>query len=295
MSDISRPGPGQDAARPQLDVLPAEIIVQLLLNGEARVIPAVRCVGPQIAHAAELVAGRFSGGGRLIFVGAGTSGRIAAAEAAELPGTFGIDRSRVIARIAGGLASTDDDEDDLSGAAGDVDGLKLVPADVLVAVAASGSTPYTVAVAEAARAAGCAIVAVVTSEGTPLHQIASVTLAPLVGAEVLRGSSRLTAGTAQKVVLNCLTTAAMARLGRVHGDLMIDVVPANAKLRQRSAAIVAQIAGVEPSDAARALDDCDGNARAAVLVLTAGLAPEDAIDRAARNRSLREAMDDPGH
>jgi N-acetylmuramic acid 6-phosphate etherase len=277
--------------RPELDLLPAADIVELLLDAESRVVPAVRAVAGSIAAGAELIATRLAAGGRLLFAGAGTSGRIAAAEAAELPGTFGLARHRIGWRIAGGSDSTDDDEDDLAGAHRDVAELALTPADVLVAVAASGATPYTLALAEAACQAGAAVIAVVTVAGSPLAERAEVIIAPEPGPEVLRGSSRLTAGTAQKIVLNALTTAAMARSGRVHGDLMVDVVPANAKLRRRAAVIVAEIAAVDLAEAEEALRRCADDARAAVLLLVAGLDPDAARSRAAAHRSLREALE----
>lgn len=277
--------------RPQLDLLPAAEIVELLLDAESRVVPAVRAVAGPIAAGAELIAGRLAAGGRLLFAGAGTSGRIAAAEAAELPGTFGLDRHRVGWRIAGGSDSTDDDEDDLAGAQRDAAELAITAADVLVAVAASGATPYTLAVAETARRAGAAVIAVVTVRRSPLAEVAEVTIAPEPGPEVLRGSSRLTAGTAQKLALNALTTAALAVSGRVHGDLMVDVVPANAKLRRRAAAIVAEIAAVDAGEAEEALRRCADDARAAVLLLVAGLDPDAARRRAAAHRSLREALE----
>jgi len=277
--------------RPQLDLLRPEETVDLLLDAESRVVPAVRAVAGAIAAGATLIAARFAAGGRLLFAGAGTSGRIAAAEAAELPGTFGLDRHRIGCRVAGGGDSTDSDEDDLAGAERDIAELAVTGADVLVAVAASGATPYTVAFAEAARRAGAAVIAVVAVAGSPLADLAEVTIAPVLGPEVLRGSSRLTAGTAQKVALNALSTAAMARAGRVHGDLMVDVVPANAKLRQRAAGIVAEIAGVGQAQAGEALRRCDDDARAAVLMLVAGLEPDVARRRAAAHRSLREALD----
>lgn len=276
--------------RPQLDLLPADEIVGLLLDAEARVVPAVRAASTSIAAGAELIATRLAAGGRLLFAGAGTSGRIAAAEAAELPGTFGLDRRLVGWRVAGGNDSTDDDEDDLAGARGDAAELAITPADVLVTVAASGATPYTLALADAAREAGAAVVAVVAVAGSPLAERADVTIAADPGPEVLRGSSRLTAGTAQKIALNALTTAALARSGRVHGDLMVDVVPANAKLRSRAAAIVAEIAAVDSAEAGEALRRCDDDARAAVLLLVAGLDPGTARRRAAAHRSLRDAL-----
>jgi N-acetylmuramic acid 6-phosphate etherase len=276
--------------RPQLDLLPAAAVVELLLDAESRVVPAVQAVIEPIAAGADLIAARLAAGGRLLFAGAGTSGRIAAAEAAELAGTFGLDRRRIGWRVAGGSNSTDDDEDDLYGAEWDIADLAITEADVLVAVAASGATPYTLALADAAGQVGAAVIAVVTTAGSPLAQRADVSIAPSPGPEVLRGSSRLTAGTAQKITLNALTTAAMARSGRVHGDLMVDVVPANAKLRHRAAAIVAEIAGVDQAEAEDALRRCDDDARAAVLLLVAGLDADAARRRAAAHRSLREAL-----
>jgi N-acetylmuramic acid 6-phosphate etherase len=277
--------------RPQLDLLPATEIVGLLLDAEFRVVPAVRAVTGPIAAGADLIAARWAAGARLLFAGAGTSGRIAAAEAAELPGTFGLDRRRIGWRVAGGSDSTDDDEDDLAGARRDIADLGITGADVLIAVAASGATPYTLAVAAAARQVGAAVIAVVTVPGSPLAAQADITIAPDPGPEVLRGSSRLTAGTAQKVALNALTTAAMARSGRVHGDLMVDVVPANTKLRRRSAGIVAEIAAVDHAVAEEALRRCAGDARAAVLLLVSGLDADTARSRAAAYQSLREALE----
>lgn len=275
---------------PELELLPTDEVVALLLNAEHRVVPAVRRELARVSAAADLVAARFGAGGRLVFAGAGTSGRIAVAEAAELPGTFGVDRARIVARVAGGADSTDRDEDDLGLADRDLAELTVRPTDVVVAVAASGSTPYTLEIAKAARAAGAAVVSVTTIAPSPLAALADVAVEVPVGPEVLRGSSRLTAGTAQKIVLNAITTAAMARLGRVHADLMIDVEPANAKLRDRAAGIVAEIAGCELAEARTALDVCGGNTRAAVVHLVTGLAAEPAAAVAGRHARLRDAL-----
>ena len=277
--------------RPQLDTLPTADVVQLLLIAESRVVPAVERRTDAIVAAAEMIAARWRAGGRIVFAGAGTSGRIAAAEAAELPGTFGLARDRIRAVVAGGAASTDRDEDDLAAAERDVAELAFTAADVLVAVAASGSTPYTLALADAARAVGAHVVAVTNVAGSPLASGAGVAVEVAVGAEVLRDSTRLTAGTAQKIALNAITTAAMVRAGRVHGDLMVDVEPANAKLHRRAAGIVAEIAGCDEDTAIAALDACSGNARAAVLSLVRGLEPSAALAAATRHESLRAALD----
>jgi N-acetylmuramic acid 6-phosphate etherase len=278
------------AHRPELDVLPTDTVVELLLGAEQRVVPAVRERAAEITAAATLLADRLAAGGRVAFVGAGTSGRIALAEAAELPGTFGLDRNRVLACVAGGADSTDAAEDDLRLAAADADDLALTAADVLVAVAASGSTPYTMALARTAREAGSGLVAVTACPRSPLGELADVAVEMRLEAEVLRGSSRLTAGTAQKVALNAMTTAAMARLGRMHGDLMIDVQPANAKLRRRLAEIVADIAGCSPERAEQALDRCGASGRAAVVHLMCDVPPERAKEIAAAHPRLRDAL-----
>jgi N-acetylmuramic acid 6-phosphate etherase len=276
--------------RPQLDLLPTAEVVGLLLDAEQRVVPSVRAAATSIADAADLLAARLRSGGRVVFAGAGTSGRIAAAEAAELPGTFGLDRSVVLARVAGGAASTDAAEDDTSAAERDAAEIGFTGRDVLVAVAASGSTPYTLHLAGAAHAAGAAVISVTNAPGSALAARAGCAVEVDVGPEVLRGSTRLTAGTAQKVALNALTTAAFVRLGRVHGDLMLDVEPANAKLRQRAAAIVAEIAGCELATADAALAACGDSARAAVLHLVLGLDPVTAKTRTAEHASLRDAL-----
>jgi N-acetylmuramic acid 6-phosphate etherase len=281
----------------QLDLLANEEIVELMLRAEERVVPAVRAAAASISAAASLLAERLVAGGRLILVGAGTSGRLAVVEAAELPGTFGLSADRVVGVIAGSgqhsLAGTDYDEDDPESAAHEIAEIGVGQADVVVAVAASGRTPYTIAAAEAALGEGAAVVAVVNVVGSPLATLAHIAIEVPVGDEVLRGSTRLTAGTAQKVTLNALTTTAMTRAGRVHGDLMVDVVAANAKLRDRSAGIVAEIAECSVAEARDALEACWWNARAAVLYLVAGLTPAQAVEGAAAHRSLREALAGP--
>lgn len=284
----------QPAPAPQLDLLPDEEVIALLLSAEQRVIPAVRAAGPAIAAAAALVADRMLAGGRLVLVGAGSSGRLAVAEAAELPGTFGLPTERIVAVLAGArgsLAGTDWDEDDSAAATADLAEVGLSPADVVIAVAASGRTPYTLTAAKAAQSSGASVIAVVNVPASPLAALAAVSVELPVGDEILRGSTRLSAGTAQKIALNAITTIAMTRSGRVHGDLMVDVVPANAKLRARSAGIVAEIAGCPAPEAWAALEACGWNARAAVLHLVAGLTPEQAAERAAEHVSLRAALD----
>jgi N-acetylmuramic acid 6-phosphate etherase len=277
---------------PDLDELPVGDVVDLLLDAEARVVPALRRASAELAKAAAVVHGALVKGGRLVFAGAGTSGRLAAAEVAELPGTFGIDPARCLAHIAGASSTLIDDaaEDDADAGAAGIRRLALTGSDALVAVAASGRTPFTLAAARAARAAGASVVAVVCAAHAPLAELATAPVEVVVGEEVLRGSTRLSAGTAQKIALNTVTTAAMAYAGHIHGDLMIDMVPANAKLRDRAAGIVAEIAGCDTATARAALAQCQSDTRAAVLHLLKGLPPADALRVAAAHGSLRAAL-----
>jgi N-acetylmuramic acid 6-phosphate etherase len=285
---------GVSREHPQLHQLPPEEIVGLLLDGEQRVVPAVRAATDEIVAAARLIADRLRCGGRLAFVGAGTSGRVAFTEAAELPGTFGLDDGRIVAIMAGGTEGTDGHEDDDDLAQHDLVDLAPTTGDIVVAVAASGTTPYTIELARGAASHGADVVAVVNTSESPLAQLANLAIEVPVGPEVLRGSTRLSAGTAQKVALNALTTTAMTLLGRVHGDVMVDVVPANAKLRDRAVSIAAEIAGTSLDDARKALAACDWNTRAAILHLTAGLPPDEARHRAAEHATLQAALDSVG-
>jgi N-acetylmuramic acid 6-phosphate etherase len=278
----------------ELDLLPTVDVIGRLLAAEERVLPAVRSAAPSIARAADRIADRMRAGGRLALLGAGTSGRLAVLEAAELPGTFGLPEGTVVGINAGsgsgGLAGHDRDEDDTDAGQRDLVAAGIGAGDVLIAVAASGRTPYTLAAAGWAAEHDVLVVTLTTTTGSPLASLAEVSIEVPIGPEALHGSTRLTAGTATKLALDALTTAAMVRLGRVHADLMIDVVPANAKLRDRSAGQVARIAGRSPETARVALEACGWDARAAVLNLLSGLAPDRARELAAAHPTLRAAM-----
>ncbi len=277
-----------------LDVLSTEQAVRAVLAGQARVAEAVTAGQPALVRATELVVSRYSAGGRLLLLGAGTSGRLAVQEAAELPGTYGVPTERVRARVAGGgagqLVGTDAAEDDAAAGRADVEELAAGPLDVLVAVSASGRTPYTCAAAELARQRGAALIAVTNVEGSQLARWAEVAIEVPVGEEVVAGSTRLAAGTAQKLVLNTLTTTAMIRLGHVHGRHMVDVVAANDKLRRRVAGMVADSSGCAERIAWQALERCGWNARAAIVHLVTGREPAEAASLAAGHRSVREAI-----
>jgi N-acetylmuramic acid 6-phosphate etherase len=283
---------------PPLDVLGPDELVDTLISGQEQVTAVVRAAAADVARAAELVAREFLAGGRIVLIGAGTSGRLAAMEAAELPGTYGLAPERVVARVAGAgpdrPAGADDAEDDVDLGRSDIAALGVGAGDVVVAVAASGTTPYTLAAAEAARSAGASIVVVANVVGSPLAALADVAVEVPTGPEVVVGSTRLAAGTAQKVVLNTLTTAAMVRAGRVHDRFMVDVVPANVKLVRRVADLVATSCGVSPESAAAALVRCGHSPRVAIVHLLTGLPPEEAAARAAAHRTVREAVASAG-
>lgn len=278
----------------QLDLLDTVQAVQVVLAGQARVAALVAAAEPEIARAVDLLAAAYDRGGRLLLLGAGTSGRLAVQEAVEVPGTYGIPAERIQARVAGGgaghLVGSDEAEDDSELGRADIASLAVGPLDALIAVAASGRTPYTCAAAAQARELGAGVVTVTNLAGSALAALADVAIEVPVGDEVVSGSTRLAAGTAQKLVLNTLTTTTMIRLGRVHGNHMVDVVAANDKLRRRISGVVADSTGCSQEQAWAALVRCNWNARAAIVHLATGLAPDEAAGRAAAHRTVREAI-----
>ena len=261
---------------------------------------AVAAVGPalpQIARAVEAAALRLSdGSGRLAYAGAGTSARIAVQDGSELPPTFDWPEQRILFLLAGGehalLHAVEGAEDDRDDAVRQVSTAMLGPQDVLIALAASGRTPFTLAALSAAREAGALTIGVSNAPDAALLVACEIPILVQTGAEVVAGSTRMKAGTAQKVVLNMISTGVMIRLGRVHSGLMVDMRPLNAKLRQRAAEMVARIAAVPPEAAQQALSAADNNVKRAVLVAK-GLSPEEAVQRLAfTGGNLRAALGD---
>jgi N-acetylmuramic acid 6-phosphate etherase len=261
---------------------------------------AVAAVGPalpQIARAVEAAALRLSdGAGRLAYAGAGTSARIAVQDGSELPPTFDWPEQRILFLLAGGehalLHAVEGAEDDRDDAVRQVSTAMLGPQDVLIALAASGRTPFTLAALSAAREAGALTIGVSNAPDAALLVACEIPILVPTGAEVVAGSTRMKAGTAQKVVLNMISTGVMIRLGRVHSGLMVDMRPLNAKLRQRAAEMVARIAAVPPEAAQQALSAADNNVKRAVLVAK-GLSPEEAAQRLElTGGNLRAALGD---
>ncbi len=256
-----------------LDTWSTRNILTALVESNRRAVEAVARAAAELESAADGIEERLSGGGRLIYVGAGTSGRLGMQDAAELPPTFGFDRAEAL--LAGGLAAqsqaAEGAEDDVEAAARDVAALRVGAADAVVGVAASGVTPYTVAAVAEARRRGAFTVGMANSPGTPLLTVGHVGVLLESGPEVLAGSTRLAAGTAQKVALNALSTSVLVRLGGAYGNLMVGMRPVNAKLRTRAAGIVARAAVVTPDLAAQALSDAGDDIRVAIVLARTGV------------------------
>jgi len=278
-----------------IDRLPAVDVVRIIQEEDARVAAAVAAERDKIAHAVDEIAERLGHGGRLFYAGAGTSGRIAALDAAELPPTFGIDPSLVQVLMAGGerafLHAVEGAEDDEEAAIAAVN--EHVKADdALIGIAASGTTPYTVAAVRRANMLGALTVAVTSNANSPLANEADIVIAPQTGAEVIMGSSRMKSGTAQKLVLNTLSTGVMIRLGRVYSNLMIDMPATNEKLRNRAVRMVELAAGVQRTAAVQAIRDADGNVKLATVIAAKKLSAADAralLD--AHRGNLREVLE----
>ena len=258
-----------------LDTWEDEAILEALLESQQRAIGAVKGAFPSIAKAAAEMADRLRQGGRLLYAGAGSSIRQGIVDGIELPATFGFAPERLHFLVAGGREALFDSrgaaEDDSQAAASEVESLKLDWRDTLIAVAASGTTPYTLAAARAVRAAGALVVAIVNNAQSPLAVLAHHEILLDSGPEVIAGSTRMAAGTAQKAALNLLSTLTNIRLGAVHDGMMVNMRADNEKLRNRARTIVANIAKVSDAAAHRALDAAGGEIKPAVLMaLNAG-------------------------
>ncbi|OBF03372.1 hypothetical protein A5730_01575 [Mycobacterium sp. ACS4054] len=280
-----------EAERPGLDDLdarPVAEVVALLVGAEGEAHAAVAAAVPRIAAAAEAIAMRVERGGRLIYAGAGTPGRLGVLDAAECAPTFGTDLVRGV--IAGGPAALTEAIEGAEDAFTPADLADLTAADALVGITASGRTPYVLGALAHARAAGALTVAVVNNPGSEAS--ADVVIELLTGPEVLAGSTRLTAGTAQKVTLNALSTSVMIALGKAYGPRMVDVHPTSAKLRRRAVRIVRDAAGVDEDRAAAALDAAGGHAKTAIVALLVGVDAAEAAARLDRARGrVRAALE----
>jgi len=282
------------AAR-DLDRMSSLEIVRLINDEDATVAAAVRRALPQIARAIDVVAAGLRSGGRLIYVGAGTSGRLGALDASEIPPTFNTDPRTVQFIMAGGPralgASTEASEDDTALAVAEMKKRKPGKHDVVLGIATSGRTPFTIAAIEHARRRGARTIALTCNRHSPLERAADFTIITEVGPEVLAGSSRMKAGTAHKMVLNTISTGAMCRLGYVYGNLMVNVWTKNEKLTQRALRIVEQATGADHDTASHALKAAGNRTPVAVVMLAARVSRAQAA--AALNKSkghVRQAI-----
>jgi N-acetylmuramic acid 6-phosphate etherase len=268
-----------------------------LINEEDRLVAeAISCVLPRVAEAVEIISARLAGGGRLFYIGSGTSGRLGVLDASECPPTFGVSPDLVQGIIAGGegalRSAIEAAEDDPGQAARDLDAAGLTPQDAVVGISASGNTPYTLGAIEHAKRTGAAAIAVVCNPESRMVEAADVAIAPVVGPEVIAGSSRMKAGTAQKMVLNMLSTATMIRLGLVFGNIMSNVQATNEKLVRRAQLILAEETGLDADRAAQVFEESGRDLRVALLIACGGLSRDEA-ERHLRdyNNSVRRALD----
>jgi len=282
-----------------IDLLPTLEVLRLINEEDALVAGAVGAELPAISVVVEGAVEALASGGRLIYVGAGTSGRLGVLDAAECMPTYGLDPDKVVAVLAGGAAAigsaVEDAEDDSEAGALAMRALNVGPEDLVLGIASSGRTPYVVGALRQARLLGAATAALVGTRDGPVAAAAQSVVAPRTGAEAITGSTRMKAGTAQKMVLNMISTATMVRLGRTYGNLMVDMKPTNDKLRHRSAKIVAAAAQVDIEAAMCALADAGGEIKTAIVSLTLNYPPEQARERLARGGGvIRRALEEPG-
>lgn len=279
-----------------LDEQPAPSVLRFLADAQIEAAGAVRAAIPAIADAAAIVAESLASGGRLAYAAAGSSGLMAMADALELPGTYGIPRQRIVVLFAGGAAALQDmagsPEDDAAGAAREVVDAGLGKGDCLIAVSASGSTPYAVGALEEASRRGAKTIAIASNAGSPLLEMAEAPILLATPPEVIAGSTRMGAGTAQKIALNMLSTLAAVHLGHVHDGYMVNLHADNIKLRGRAARIVAAVAGCDEKVALSALEKTAGRVKPAVLIAAGAAADAKAAEELldTTGRRLRPAL-----
>ena len=287
---------GVNPATREIDRMSPLEIARVINAEDARVAAAIELVLPQIGSAIERIAERLARGGRLIYAGAGTSGRLGVLDAAECPPTFNVPSTMIVALLAGGptaqAEAREDQEDSAEAGEADVAALNLTADDTVVGIAASGRTPYTLGAVAYARTHGALTIGIACNAGSPLEQAVDIMIAPLVGPEVITGSTRLKAGTAQKLVLNMLSTGSMVLLGKTFGNLMVDVRATNQKLHRRAVKIVWEATGLDQAESEALLQQSGGEVKTAILAGKLHLSAEQARERlAAHGARLRAALD----
>ena len=282
-----------------IDAQPTVDALATMLDGQVAAVAAVRPALPALAAAVDAAANCIGSTGRLVYAGAGTSGRIAVQDGAELPPTFNWPRDRLVFAVAGGMEaltrSIEGAEDDIAAAERAIGDAGVGPNDIVIGVAASGTTPYTIAAVTKARALGALTVAITSNPGAPLLAAAEHAILIATGAEVIAGSTRMKAGTAQKIVLNLFSTMLMVRLGHVYRGLMVDMQAKNEKLRHRARRMLAHLTGAGEAEIETALDAAGGRVKPAVLMLLRGCDYAEAQQRLAQSDGyLRVALESQG-
>ncbi len=274
--DTERTNPASAA----IDSASTEEIVRIINNEDKKVALAVEKVLPEIARAVDIIYDRIRNGGRLIYCGCGTSGRLGILDAVECPPTYGVSPDLVVGLMAGGesafVRAVEGAEDNYEQGAEDLRGLNFSADDALVGIAASGRTPYVIGAMDYAAALGAPVIALTCCSDSELSRHAMLTIAPLCGAEVVTGSTRMKSGTAQKMVLNMLSTSVMIKLGKVYGNLMVDVKATNAKLVERAVRIVRSATGADDAAARETLGKCGSSCKIAIVMLLCSMTAEEA-------------------
>lgn len=273
----------RNPASVEIDQLSTLEMLRVINQEDQQVALAVGQLLPEIARAVDAIAAAFGKGGRLVYIGAGTSGRLGILDASECPPTYGVSAEQVIGLIAGGhkaiLQAVENAEDDAELGALDLKNIQFCANDVLVGIAASGRTPYVLGAMAHANAVGATVCSISCNPGSPLARAADISMVAVVGPEIVTGSSRMKAGTAQKLILNMLSTGAMIRTGKVYGNLMVDVEATNAKLVERQKRIVMEATDCERTTAERALAEADNHCKTAIVMILAGLTADEARHR----------------
>ncbi len=273
----------RNPASVEIDQLSTLEMLRVINQEDQQVALAVGQLLPEIARAVDAIAAAFGKGGRLVYIGAGTSGRLGILDASECPPTYGVSAEQVIGLIAGGhkaiLQAVENAEDDAELGARDLKNIQFCANDVLVGIAASGRTPYVLGAMAHASAVGATVCSISCNPGSPLARTADISMVAVVGPEIVTGSSRMKAGTAQKLILNMLSTGAMIRTGKVYGNLMVDVEATNAKLVERQKRIVMEATDCERAVAERALAQADNHCKTAIVMILAGLTADEARTR----------------
>ncbi|CAI1516634.1 N-acetylmuramic acid 6-phosphate etherase [Serratia fonticola] len=285
----------RNPASSQIDTLPTLDMLAVINSEDQKVPLAVAATLPEIARVVDLVVDAFANGGRLIYCGAGTSGRLGILDASECPPTYGTPREQVVGLIAGGhaaiLQAVENAEDSPQMGEQDLRNLGFNARDVLVGIAASGRTPYVLGAIAYARSVGATAVAISCNPNSEMGQAADIAIEPVVGPEVVTGSSRMKAGTAQKLILNMITTGAMIRSGKVYSNLMVDVEATNAKLIQRQVNIVVEATECSPEEAEEALNQCQRHCKTAIVMILGGLSAPEASAVLSKNKGfIRQAL-----